>query len=59
MKVCPDLVDRLVNAALEADEMQNWGILNNSKYGSWIDGQNKLNIRVIELHDVDPGGCVE
>lgn len=75
----PELVQRLVAAALEADKAQHWAILhpsfgtagataaacgsdcmassNGSSSGS-SDSEDYLNVRVMELHDVEPGGAL-
>lgn len=45
----PALVHKLVAAALEADEAEQWHIL---------DDRTGITARVMELHDVEPGGAL-
>lgn len=54
----PELVQRLVQAALEADKAQNWAILHPNGDSSSSDSSDYLNVRVMELHDVEPGGAL-
>mmetsp|Transcript_26176 Transcript_26176/g.49121 ORF Transcript_26176/g.49121 Transcript_26176/m.49121 type:complete len:310 (-) Transcript_26176:103-1032(-) len=54
-KCHPALVQRLVEAAVRADEAQGWGLLA-APPGSPLEG--RLNVRVMELHSVMPGGAL-
>jgi hypothetical protein len=46
----PNFVQMLVDAAIDADKVENWGLL--------TDDSKPINIRVIELHKVLPGGAL-
>jgi hypothetical protein len=64
----PALVRRLVQAAREADIAQQWGLLHppasasagseGGEIGDSINDRDYLNVRVMELHDVEPGGAL-
>jgi hypothetical protein len=59
----PELVQRLIEAAREADRAQSWGILaprsSQTETETETEGVDAcLNVRVMELHDVDPGGAL-
>lgn len=51
----PKLVQRLVQAAIKADEIQGWGLLRAADDSPC---SGRLNFRVMEMHNVSPGGAL-
>lgn len=46
----PELVEKLIDRAIEADKIENWGLLTS--------GRDDIRIRVIELHRVEVAGAL-
>jgi hypothetical protein len=47
----PELIEKLINGAIEADKFENWGLLSNSS-------RDDIRVRVIELHRVEAAGAL-